>query len=81
MEIIKKEAVPSILPVAGGRDTRLRTMLLQLQPGDALFLPAAEWRNKRPPYNVVAYIKKTRGITFEYGRKADGSGWLFRRLS
>jgi len=56
-------------------------MLLQLEPGYALLMPLAEWQRKKPPYNVVAHIKKSCGRTFEYGKKADGTGWLFRSLS
>jgi hypothetical protein len=81
MQIIKKEEVPAVLPTKGGRDTKLRVMLIQLQVGDALDVPTEEWHRKNPPYKIIAGVKKTHGFRFEYGKKADDSGWIFRRIA
>lgn len=81
MEKIDKANMPALLPVKRGRDTHLRVGLLSLQVGDGLFLPKAEWKRKSSPAFVVSRLKKTHGLRFEYGRKADGSGWLFRRVT
>jgi hypothetical protein len=47
MEKIKKEDLPAILPVRRGRDTRLRTVLMQLEIGEGAFLPVTEWKRKK----------------------------------
>lgn len=80
MHFIKKEDLPEVLPVVRKRETTLRSMLIQLQVGEGVFLPKEKWRNKSSPAFVVAYLKKTKGLQFEYGFKTDGSGWLFRRV-
>ena len=72
--------MPQQLPVKRGRDTRLRVGLLTLEVGDGLFLPKEEWKRKSSPAFVVARLKKTHSLWFEYGLKTDGSGWLFRRV-
>ena len=81
MKILKKRESPDILPVATGRTTLLRTMLLQLQVGEGLDLPLEDWKSKKTPYYIVARIKKSYGMQFEYGFKTDGTGWLFRRIA
>ena len=81
MEKIAKEAMPKRLPVKQGRETKLRLMLLELEVGEGLFLPKAEWKSKDTPAYVVALLKKTKHLRFEYGMKTDGTGWLFRRLA
>lgn len=80
MEKIAKEAMPALLPVSKGRNTLLRAQLLQLQIGEGLFLPKAEWRAKSKPSYIINKIKKTHGFIYEYGFKIDGTGWLFRRV-
>jgi hypothetical protein len=80
MKKIPKEEMPQQLPVKRGRDSRLRGALLELEVGDGLFLPTAEWKPKSSPAFVVARLKKTQNLRFEYGLKPDGSGWLFRRV-
>lgn len=80
MEKISKEEMPQQLPVKRGRDTRLRGGLLALEIGEGLFLPKEEWKRKSSPAFVVARLKKTKGVHFEYGLKTDNSGWLFRRV-
>jgi len=77
---LNKEEIPTVLPISKGRNTALRVELLQLQVGEACFLPKADWKTKNGPYYVVARIKKTHGFLYEYGLKTDGSGWLFRRV-
>ena len=81
MQILKKEEMPKILPIKGGRDSKLRVMLLQLEIGEGLFMSHEEWKRKKPPYQVVSYIKKSHGRLFKYGKKADGSGWIFKRIA
>ena len=80
MEILGKDDQPDILPIIKGRTTLLRTYLLQMKVGEVLFMPNEEWRSKATPRHVVARIKKTLGYVFEYGRKTDRSGWLFKRI-
>jgi len=81
MENIPKDAMPAILPVKPGRNSKLRTLLLQLQVGEGVFMPKEEWKRKNTPFYVVAQLKKTKGQRFEYGMKTDGTGWLFRRVA
>lgn len=80
MKKLGKDEIPEQMPVKRGRDTKLRLMLLSLEVGEGLFMPKEEWKRKNGPYYVIARIKKTHGFRYEYGLKADGSGWLFRRV-
>jgi hypothetical protein len=80
MQFLKKEDIPGFLPIVRKRETTLRAMLLQLQIGEGVFLPKEKWKNKSSPAFIVAYLKKTKGLKFEYGFKTDGTGWLFRRV-
>jgi hypothetical protein len=80
MKKIPKEEMPQQLPVKRGRDTRLRGALVQLEVGEGLFLPKEEWKRKSSPAFVVARLKKTLNLRFEYGQKTDGTGWLFKRV-
>jgi hypothetical protein len=79
IKILSKEETPTILPISKGRNTLLRTMLLQLEVGQVLFLPKEDWKTKNSPFYIVSAIKKKFGMQYEYGRKVDGTGWLFRR--
>lgn len=79
IKILSEEETPAILPISKGRNTLLRAMLLQLEVGQALFLPREDWKTKNTPFYVVSAIKKKFGFQYEYGFKIDGTGWLFRR--
>lgn len=81
MEKIAKEDMPAVLPVRRKRNTLLRSMLLQLEVGEGLFMPREEWKAKNPPAYVVADIRKSHGHRYDYGLRTDGTGWLFRRVS
>ncbi|MCF8257561.1 MAG: hypothetical protein K9J06_08415 [Flavobacteriales bacterium] len=80
MQKFGKDETPQQLPVSKGRSTLLRAMLLELEVGESLFLPRAEWKTKNGPYYVIAYLKKTTALRFDYGFKTDGTGWLFKRI-
>ncbi len=79
IRILSKEETPDILPVRKGRNTYLRTMLLQLKVGQVLWLPKEDWKTKNGPFYIVSAIKKKYGFLYEYGKKTDDSGLLFRR--
>lgn len=81
MQKLNPDEIPEILPVSRGRNTMLRTQLLQLKVGEALFLPREEWKAKSTPYYVVNYLKRKDGYRFDYGFKTDGTGWLFKRIA
>ena len=80
MEKIESSQMPELLPVSKGRNTMLRAQLLQLKVGEGLFMPASEWKTKTRPYYIITRLKRKLNMTFEYGFKTDGSGWLFRRV-
>jgi hypothetical protein len=67
------------LPIKGGRETILRIMLWKVKVGERLEVEANEWPCKNPPYKIVAG-KENNHFIFKYGMKADGSGWLFKRI-
>lgn len=81
MKKLTPEETPEVLPLKRGRSTQLRTLLLQLAVGEVAYLPKEEWKTKNPPAHIVSHIKKTHGYRYEYGMKADGTGWLFRRTA
>ena len=81
MKIIPKEEAGKIYLGKTGRDSQLRKNLLLLQVGEVLELEGGEWTKSSSPGYVVTYITRKLNRTFEYRKKADGTGWLFRRLS
>ncbi|MBI1287945.1 MAG: hypothetical protein GC178_10230 [Flavobacteriales bacterium] len=80
MRKLSKDEIPEVLPIVRGRNTMLRVMLLQLEVGEILFMPNEEWKAKSSPRYVVNAIKKKHPHRFEYGKKTDGTGWLFKRI-
>ena len=80
MKKLKKEEIPAFLPVKRKKESKLRAMLLQLAVGEGVSLPAEEWKRKKTPAYIIYWLKKTKGMRFEYGKKHDGSAWLFRRV-
>lgn len=81
MRFLKKEDFPELLPAIRRRETTLRAMLLQAQVGEGVYLPFSKWKSKSKPGYVVWYLKKTKGLLFEYGLHTDGTGWVFRRVA
>lgn len=81
MKIIPKTEAEKIIPVGMGRQTLMRAMLEQLQPGDALIIEAKDWRTKTPPGQTINRYAKSSGKKFTHGRMIDGSGWIVKRLS
>lgn len=81
MKKLEKDEIPALLPVKRRRETTLRAMLLQLQVGEGVFLPFEKWKTKSSPAFVLTRLKKTKGLQFEYGKKTDDTGWLFRRVA
>lgn len=77
---IAKEELPEILPIRRKRITAIRFNLEQLAVGEGLFVSKEDWKAKSSPSYLVASIRKSFGYQYEWGLKADGSGWLFRRI-
>jgi hypothetical protein len=63
-----------------GRDSVLRKWLLELKPGEVLQIEKEDWQKKNTPYYIIARLKKTANLRFEYKRTLSG-GWIFRRLA
>lgn len=80
MKILSAEEARDLLPVKRGRETALSAQLKQLKVGEALVLPASEWKTKGSPYRVANHLAKQHGWRFEQGRMPDGSGWVFKRM-
>ncbi len=80
MHILSEEEAQLIGTIKQGRNSLLRKNLLVLKVGQVLFLPNNEWAGAHPPYHVARRIATQTGAKFDYGRKPDGSGWLFKRV-
>lgn len=80
IKIYSKEETPEVLPISRGRNTLLRVKLLQLKIGESLELPKEDWKSKNTPRYVVGTIKKKFGFQYEWGKKIDGTGWVFKRV-
>ena len=80
MKKIPKEEMPDKLPIREGRSSRLRLGLINLQIGEGLELEPGELKTKKPPYDIIARIKKKYGYRYTYGEKLDGTGWWFKRV-
>lgn len=80
MKILTAEEAQDIIPLTKGRETLVAAKLKQLKLGEALVLPAKDWKTKSTPYRVANNIAKRHGWRFEQGRMPDGSGWVFKRV-
>lgn len=80
MKKLLKEEIPQLLPIKRKKQTKLSVLLMQLAVGEGITLDFTEWKRKTNPKYVVAYIKKTKGMRYEWGENKDGTGWLFRRV-
>jgi hypothetical protein len=80
MKKLNAEEASLLKPIKHSRETLFSAMLKQLQVGEAIVLEAKDWKTKTAPYRVSNRIAKQNGWSFEQGRMADGSGWVFKRV-
>jgi hypothetical protein len=81
MHILSEEEALQTNIIKQGRNSLLRKNLLTLKVGQVLFLPNKEWQGAHPPYHIARRIAAQTEAKFDYGRKPDGTGWLFKRVS
>ncbi|MDP6909732.1 MAG: hypothetical protein QF371_09505 [Flavobacteriales bacterium] len=63
-----------------GRQSEFSRAVMQLEVGEILFLPKAEWKKKYHPGNSVYTISKRYHRKFEILRETNGKGWTVKRL-
>ena len=81
--IMKKftaEEAQNLKPLPSGRYSLVYSLILQLQPGEALLITPKDWVTKTTPYQTIRKVIKNTGYKLEYGRMPDGSGWLVKRV-
>lgn len=81
MKKLSAEEGKDLMPVTNGRTTLVSAIVSNLLIGEVLIIARADWKGKKPPYQVVNRVAKKTGRTFEKGRMPDGSGWMVKRLS
>jgi hypothetical protein len=81
MKRLTKEEALRIPKKPVGRATLLRTYLLNMQPGDIIFLEPHEWRWKtHPPSYICRELERTNRWKFTCDRALDKSGWVIERV-
>ena len=79
MKKIAKEEMPEVMP-GGGRSSKIRIALINLQVGEGLRLEPGEAKAPKALYNLIARIKKKYGFRYKYTQNAVDKGWLFKRV-
>jgi hypothetical protein len=60
--------------------TFVRTMIMNLEPGEILLIERKDWRQKNGPGMMCGVITRKYGRKFKVDTLVDGSGWLVERL-
>jgi hypothetical protein len=81
MKILSAEEAKDFFVVSSGRQTKVSAMASELKVGEVLIITRADWKRKKPPYDVINYLAKKSGRKFLKGRMPDGSGWMVKRVS
>lgn len=81
MKILSVEEAKDLFIITSGRQSKVSGMVSLLKVGEALIITRADWPSKKPPYDVINYLAKKTGRTFQKGRMPDGSAWVVKRLS
>lgn len=64
-----------------GKASRFYMAIIGLKKGEGLFISKEEWNLGKTPGRICCYImKKYSYVKYQYGKRADGSGWEVRRV-
>jgi uncharacterized protein (DUF2249 family) len=80
MKKFTPEEAKNLKPMPAGRYSLVYSMIVQLQPGEALLITPQDWVTKTTPYKTIRKVMKNTGYKLEYGRMPDGSGWIVKRI-
>ncbi len=75
------EEAKSLHIVTSGRTTKISAMTYSLEIGEAFDITRADWKGKKPPYNIINRVAKKTGRKFIKGRLPDGTGWVVKRIA
>jgi hypothetical protein len=81
MKKLTKEEAQRIPRKPVGRNTLVRTYLLNMQPGDIIFLERHEWtwQSHQPSY-ICHEVARTKRWRFTCEQALDKSGWVIERV-
>ena len=81
MKMITKEEAKAIITKPVGRVTRLRALLLAMEPGNFLLVERADWKwKKKTPSVMCRRLEYRSTLKYDCKRALDGSGWVIERL-
>jgi hypothetical protein len=83
MKLLSEEEAAAIPTKGRGRSSKVRDYLLNMKPGEILFIAASEWKWKaKPPSEVAGRIARAskKNIKFDCKKAIDNSGWIIKRL-
>ncbi len=64
-----------------GRVSRLRAMLLNLEPGEYLLVERSDWKWKgKAPSVMCRRLEEHGSKRYDCKKALDGSGWIIKRL-
>lgn len=79
MEKITKEEMDK-LTLQVGSSTLVRTVVLQMKPGEILKVEPEDWNQKNGPGAMCSRIQKTTGMEFSVKTIANRQGWVIERV-
>jgi hypothetical protein len=80
MRLITKEEKEK-MPLRGrGGSSLVFRNVIELEPGQILFIEPQDWQRKHPPTTVVHYIERKYKRKFSTLYHATGQGWVVERL-
>jgi hypothetical protein len=81
MRIVTKEEMQSEPWRGRGNSSKVFRAIVNLQPGQLLFIEPGDWGSRKyPPSQVVRYIAKNYNRKYEFLRHAGGKGWRVKRI-
>ncbi|MCG3165679.1 MAG: hypothetical protein POELPBGB_01454 [Bacteroidia bacterium] len=80
MKKITAEEAAAIAKKPVGRITEARALMLNMKPGEFIFISHAEWKWKsKPPSAICRELEKHSTLKFKCDKALDGSGWVVER--
>jgi len=82
MKKITAEEAAAIDKKPIGRTSVVRAVMVNMKPGDFIFIERADWKWKdKPPSAICRKLEKSSTMKFKCDKALDGSGWVVERLA
>jgi len=81
MKLITEEEAMAISTKPVGRVTFIRSMMVNMKPGQYLRVENHDWKwKKKTPSTMCRRLEKRSSLKFECKRMLGNTGWLIKRI-